>query len=64
MEQIRSSKQCKKCKSNFYYTSDDTFWNENGMSSTKLVKCPDCGCIQAIRYGKLHDVNFDERYYK
>ncbi len=58
-----SSKKCVKCGNEFEYSQDETWWNENGMSSTKLVKCP-CGCIQAIKYGKLHDVNKDSRYYE
>lgn len=60
---VKSSKKCIKCGEKFTYTTEDCFWNENGMSSTKLVRCT-CGCIQAIKYGKLHDVNKDERYYK
>ena len=59
----KSSKKCVKCGENFSYTQKNTFWDENGMSSTKLVRCP-CGCVQAIKYGKLHDVNNDERFYE
>lgn len=59
----KSSKKCIKCGNRFEYLPEDTFWDEHGSSSTKLVKCP-CGCIQAVKYGTLHDVNNDERYYE
>lgn len=58
-----SIKKCIKCNEYFSYTQEDTWWDENGMSSTKLVKCPYCNCVQAIKYGKLQDLNNDERYY-
>lgn len=58
----KSSKKCVKCGETFEYTQEDCWWNENGMSSTKLVKCT-CGCIQAVEYEDFHDVNNDIRYY-
>lgn len=66
MELIRSSKQCKKCKSKFDYTADETWWDYSGFTNTKLVKCPDCGCIQAIKYEESFglDVNNDLRFYE
>lgn len=57
------SKKCIKCGERFDYLPKDTYWDENGTSSTKLVKCP-CGCVQAIKYGNLHEVNKDIRYYQ
>ena len=51
-------------KEDFIYYQEETWWDEKGMSSVKLTKCPYCGCIQSIKYGTLHDVNKDERYYK
>lgn len=62
MEQIRSSKKCVKCSERFEFLQEDTWWDYSGYTDVKLVKCP-CGCIQAIKYGKLHDLNKDERYY-
>ena len=60
---LESSKKCIKCNERFTYTQEDIWWNEGGSSSTKLVRCP-CGCVQAIKYGELHDVNKDTRYYE
>ena len=65
MELIRSSKQCKKCKSKFDYTDTDTFWDYSGMTDTKLVRCPNCGTINVVKYIEpigLY-VNSDQRYY-
>lgn len=59
----KNYKTCIKCKDDFTYYDKDTKWDENGMSSVKLVTCPYCKCVQAIKYGKIHDVNNDERYY-
>ena len=58
----KSSKKCVKCGERFEFSQKDTWWDYSGYSDVKLVKCP-CGCIQAINYGKPHDVNNDERYY-
>lgn len=69
MELIRSSKynkKCKKCESDFSYTSDDVFWDEKGTwYSTKLVKCTECGCINVVKYYDDYgfDVNNDSRFY-
>ena len=60
----KNYKTCNKCKEDFIYYQEETWWDEKGMSSVKLTKCPYCGCIQSIKYGTLHDVNKDERYYK
>ena len=59
----KSSKKCIKCGNKFEYSPEDTWWDYSGFSDVKLVRCP-CGCIQAIKYGKSHDVNNDARYYK
>ena len=68
MEQrVILSKKCKKCKSKFSYTPEDTYWDENGYGySTKLVKCPDCGCINVIKYDEDSglDLNSDLRFYE
>ena len=63
-ELSKHNKKCIKCKQDFIFFPEETWWNENGSSSTKLVKCPSCGCVQAVKYGSLHDVNMDMRYYK
>lgn len=60
----KSSKKCIKCGERFTYTQEQTWWDENGTSSTKLVKCQCCGCVQAIKYSSLHNVNVDLRYYE
>lgn len=57
-------KVCIKCKKEFEYSQADTWWDENGSSSTKLVSCPKCNCAQPIQFGYIHDVNNDERYYE
>lgn len=60
-------KECKKCDVIFTYTSDEVWWDEKGYGySTKLVKCPYCGCINVIQYNEDYgnDVNNDERFYK
>ena len=69
MELIRSSKynkKCKKCESDFSYTFDDVWWDYKGYTNTKLVKCPECGCIQAVKYEDSFglDVNNDRRFYE
>lgn len=64
IDEKTNNKVCSKCKEDFIYKQEETWWNEQGMSSVKLVKCPYCGCIQAIKFGELHDVNKDARYYK
>lgn len=67
MEKIRSSKQCKKCKSNSHYTQDEVWWDEHGTGyGTKLVSCSHCGCINVIKHSVDYgvDVNKDLRFYK
>jgi hypothetical protein len=69
VELIRSSKhdkKCRKCNSKFTYTSEDTWWDYSVFTNTKLVKCPDCGCVQAVKYeeGFGLDVNSDSRFYE
>lgn len=57
---------CSKCKQEFQYNETDCFWDNKGYGySTKLVKCPECGQIQIIKYieDASLDVNNDERFY-
>lgn len=61
--EIQNCKECIKCKEDFVFFPNETYWDESGSSSVKLVKCPYCGTPQALKFGKLHDVNNDDRYY-
>ncbi len=48
------AKRCKKCAEVFYYTENDAFWDYEGMNyDAKLVKCPNCECINVIKYVEL-----------
>ncbi len=45
---------CIKCKDTFRYDSDETWWDYKGMDyDAKLVKCPQCGCINVIKYVEM-----------
>ena len=63
MEELNNAKKCVKCKEKFEYAQEDTWWDYKGYTNTKLVKCPICGCIQAVQYEKLNNLNYDRRYY-
>ena len=54
---------CKKCKDDFVYKLNETWWDYKGSTDTKLVKCPYCGTIQAIKYIVPKNINEDVRYY-
>lgn len=57
---------CEKCHDNFVYFPDETFWDEKSGYSTKLTKCPSCGCINVIKRSRDYgvDVNRDLRFYE
>ena len=57
---------CKRCKTNFVYKADDTRWIEQGMYSEKVTNCPECGCINVVKYvdGFNQNPNWDKRYFK
>ena len=57
---------CKKCGSFFIFKSDEARWIERGMYSEKIVKCPECECVNVVKYqdGFNQNPNFDRRYYK
>lgn len=58
--------KCKKCSTDFYFVPDeDTWWNEEGTYSEKLVKCTNCDCINVVQYvdGYNQNPNLDERYF-
>ena len=63
MEKASNNKTCIKCKSDFIFFPDETWWDYSCFTVVKLVRCPECGCIQAIKYEEPHDVNKDTRYY-
>ena len=61
-------KKCTQCDHQLWYEPSDVWWVENGSGySTKLVRCPNCGRINILRYA--YDIHFktcvneDERYY-
>lgn len=57
--------QCKKCTHVVRYNNNDTYWDESGSCSVKLVKCPLCGTPIIIKYEEELSlyVNEDERYF-
>jgi hypothetical protein len=62
----REHKECKKCKTIFSYSPEDIWWDESGTGySTKLCKCPECGCINVIQYNEDRslDINNDRRFF-
>lgn len=66
MEPLVQDKECKKCKTTFSYKPEDTWWDEKGYGySTKLCRCPECGCINVIKHDQDVglDINSDSRYY-
>ena len=56
-------KKCIRCGEKFSYNNEDTYWNEVGSESTKLIDCPTCHCTQAIKYIDMKNPNNDERFY-
>ena len=56
-------KECIRCGENFSYNKEDTYWNESGSESVKLVNCPECKCAQAIKYCTVKNPNTDQRFY-
>ena len=60
------TKRCIRCGEKFSYRYEtDTYWNEVGSESTKLIDCPNpkCKCAQAIKYIDIKNPNNDERFY-
>lgn len=56
---------CKKCNLSFIFKPEEAWWIEQCMYSEKVAKCPDCGCINVVKYqdGFNQNPNFDRRYY-
>lgn len=63
-EQSKHNKNCIKCKENFIWYEKDAWWDYSNFTNVKLIKCPFCGCTQAVKYNEPHDVNKDMRYYE
>ena len=59
----QNTKTCIKCKEDFIWFPDEAWWDYKNYTPAKLVKCP-CGCIQAVKYEKEINPNFDARFYK
>ena len=57
------TRRCKKCSKNFPYDSEDCYWDYEGITPVKVIKCPHCKCIQAIKYGKIYNINNDIRFF-
>lgn len=65
MEELsKNIKTCIKCETDFVYFPNETWWDYSGYTNTKLTRCPKCGCIQAVKYEKIQDLNNDARYYE
>ena len=60
----QNTKTCIKCKEDFVWFPEESWWDYKNYTPAKLVKCPYCGCIQAVRYESEKNLNFDARYYK
>lgn len=56
-------KKCIRCENKFQYNNEETFWNEEGSESVKLVNCKNCNCTQAVKYIDAKNPNNDEKYY-
>ena len=54
---------CSSCKEAVVYFPNETWWDYQGTNPVKLVKCPNCGKIQSVKYEKTQNLNFDRRYY-
>lgn len=63
-ELSKHNKTCIKCNINFIWYEKDAWWDYSGFTNVKLLKCPECGCTQAVKYNEPHDVNNDKRYYE
>ena len=64
-EDKKSNCLCKKCDTNFIFKADEAWWIEQGTYSEKVTKCPECGCVNVIKYidGFNQNPNWNSRYY-
>ena len=63
---MKEHRECKKCKTIFSYSPEDVWWDEHGTGySTKLIKCPECGCVNVLSHKEDYgfDVNNDRRFF-
>ncbi len=60
---MRNRKQCIKCEEDFWYSSEDCQWDYKGITPVKVTKCPQCKCIQAVKFEKIYNVNTDTKFY-
>ena len=65
-EDKKNNCTCKKCHTNFIFKPDECSWFEQGMYSEKVTKCPECGCINVVKYvdGFNQNPNWNKRYFK
>lgn len=65
-EDRKNNCTCKKCKSNFVFMPDETYWVEQGMYSEKVVKCTHCECVNVVKYvdGFNQNPNWYGKYFK
>lgn len=48
--------KCCGCHNRFEYTNEETWWDYKGMDyDAKLVRCPDCGAVNVIKYLEMPD---------
>ena len=62
-ERSKHNKDCIKCNNNFIWFPEETWWDYSGSTNTKLTICPECGCVQAIKYEEQINPNYDRRYF-
>lgn len=62
-ESSKHNAKCIKCKQDFVWFPEEAYWDYSGTTDTKLVKCPECGCLQPIQYREQINPNFDHRFY-
>ena len=56
-------KKCVKCKEKFSYSPEDCKWNYDGTEPVKIVTCPNCQCLNAVKYEQNVNPNTDDRFY-
>lgn len=56
---------CNHCGQIYILEESKTWWNEDGVWSHKLSKCPCCNGVNTVKFEIYHelDINNDERYY-
>lgn len=64
-ENKKSNCRCVKCKANFVFKADECKFYEFGTYSDKTIVCPECGCINSVKYidGFNQNPNWDKRYF-